>query len=315
MCSLWAPSLSSTLTDVSESEMRSVRQPRVTSTKANTPQIIPEFELRDGVPQQSRRNGDRKEETVAPPAEARNLGAVLGRVRVGEVAAKHGFGGMGRGRWGCGRCGGGAVTARRGEQGRDPLVDLVAAKFRKPHDALGVVVEAPVRLVERIHDEAPRVHDADDVLEKPGEFAVVAEAHRRVGVDERPQRLEGLERLGVRDNEGADHGVGKDAKPGDGAAGLPFFERRHLDANGRRDVAPVAQHRERAVDAEGEEVAVVRVAARRDEAVLARAEGSALRVEGLVCRVLIGRTQSCLVLVHTPAQQPQNAFGEALGDV
>jgi ferredoxin len=206
------------------------------------------LELRDGVIQQSRRDGHGEEETVAPPTEARNLGAVLGRVRVGEVAAKHGLGGMGRGCWGRGRCGGCAVTARRGEQGRDPLVDLEAAEVRKTHHALGVAVEPPVRLVERIHDEPPRVHDADDVLQEPGEFAVVAEAHRRVGVDERPQGDQGLERLGLRNDEGSDYGIGEGAEPRDGAAGLSFIERRHLDADGRRDVTPVAQHREGAVD-------------------------------------------------------------------
>jgi hypothetical protein len=123
-------------------------------------------------------------------------------------------------------------------------VGLSEAECRKSHHALGVIVEPPVRLVERIHYESPRVHDADDVLQKPSELAVVAEAHRRVGVDERPQGGQGLERLVVRDHERADHAVGQDAQPGDDPTRLALLEGRHLDANGRRDVAPVAQHRE-----------------------------------------------------------------------
>jgi hypothetical protein len=207
------------------------------------------------------------------------------------------------------------VTTWCGQHGGNPRGNLEAAQRGELDHALGLAVEPPVRLVERIHDEPPRVYDTDDVFKEARELAVVAEAHGRGCAQQGTQREQRLEGLGVGNHEGAEHEASQDAKPLDDPTRLALLEGRHLDANGSRDVAPVAQHREGALDAEGKEVAVVRVAARRDEPVSARAEGCAFRVVGLVRRVFVSRAQCCLVLVHTPAQQPQNAFGEALGDV
>jgi len=111
-----------------------------------------EFELGDGVASQAIGDGEREEEAVAPAAEAGCHGSFFGRVGVDEEAAGEGGGRVGSERGGGGGVGDGAVAAGGGDERVDPGEGCRVAEGREGHDALGVVAEAAVGLVEAVHD-------------------------------------------------------------------------------------------------------------------------------------------------------------------
>jgi hypothetical protein len=207
------------------------------------------------------------------------------------------------------------MAPRGGQEAGHPVLGAALPERAQLDGGFGVARGVLVGGVEPVHEQAPGMDDAVDVLQEAHEASVVPEEDWGVRVDQRPERGDGLQSLRVGDRQGADHGIREDAEPGDRGAGLALVGGGHLEADCLGEVRPVAKQDQGAVDPQGEKVGVVGVAAGGDEAVLAGAQGGALGVKCLVGRVGVGGAKGGLLLVEAAAEEPEDGLGEALGHV
>jgi hypothetical protein len=264
-------------------------------------------------------DGDRQgeEEAVAPTAEAGCGGAVFSCVGGDpEEAAKVGKVGEGsREGWGV-RCR--EVTSRSGTEGLDPSEGAGDAHVREFDRELGVGRKArrgvAAGLVKAVHGDAAPMDGSGDVLEQAEKFTVVAEEDWFAFRDE-AEFGDGAEGFSVGYNDGAVEAIEQEANPEHAAAGLALGRACHDDANVGSQLSPMAEDQEGAGDADGGEVGIVGIAARRDQAVLTGAEGGAFGEVGLVGRVGVSCTEGCFVGVDSLSKDPEDGVGKPLGDV